>query len=179
MTLNRREQILVSVIAGIVVLGATWGVGVALTQRWRDVRDHVSTCRREVMAMRTAINQKSRWQGEVEQLRRGLGRQEHAIEQMSDLLKRIDEVGAASGLVINSRRPQAVAERGAYRELPLQCAFESTTESLVRFLYALQTGASAISVDQLQVAPRPDNPSVLRGEIQLRAFTSRPAKGSS
>lgn len=179
MTLNRREQILITVIAGIVVLGGTWGVGASLAQRWRDTRNQVSTRRRELTAMRVAIGQKSQWQGEVERLRQGLGQQEQALNQMSDLLKRIDEVGAASGIIISSRRPQPVAERGAYRELPLQCAFEATTESLVRFLYALQTGASVISVDQLQVAPRPDNSGILRGEIQLRALTSRAVKGSS
>ncbi len=179
MTLNQREQILISVIAGIVVIGGTWGVGAVLAQRWRETRSQLSARRREVSSMQTAIGQKSQWQGEVERLRQGLGQQQQALNQMSDLLKRIDEVGVASGLVISSRRPQPVAERGAYRELPLQCAFEATTESLVRFLYALQTGASVISVDQLQVAPRPDNSGLLRGEIQLRALTSRAAKGSS
>jgi hypothetical protein len=40
----------------------------------------------------------------------------------------------------------------------------------VKFLFALQTGAGFMSVEQLTLSPRPENPGILRCEIQVRAF---------
>ena len=64
-------------------------------------------------------------------------------------------------------------EKDVYRELPVQCTFEATIDSLVKFLHGIQSGAGFMSVEQLQVAGRPDNPSILRCDIHVRALASK------
>jgi len=70
-------------------------------------------------------------------------------------------------------------DKGVYRVLPVQCTVEATTESLVKFLFALQTGAGFMSVEQLTLSPRPENPGILRCEIQVRALSVKQGSTNS
>jgi len=177
MKLNPREQILISVIRAMVLLGGSWLFGGTLWGRWRELQRTVTAKQRELAGMEAAIRSKPEWQREAGQLREGLGPQK-PLEQMSDLLKRLDQAGATAGVQISARRPAPVVDHGTYRELPVQCSFDATTESLVRFLYTLQTGEGLVSIEQLQVAGRPDNPSLLRCELHLRALGGRGGKAT-
>ena len=178
MTLNQREQILVSAVAGLVVLFATYLAGAALAERWREQSRKIVSRQRELASMQAAIRSRPQWLAQTEQLRQGLHRQQR-FEQMSDLLKQLEDIGKTAGVVISARRPLPLVEHGDYRELAVQCSFEAGIQSLVQFLFALQTESGLITVEQLQLAPRPDNISILRGDIQLRALTERGGKAAS
>jgi Tfp pilus assembly protein PilO len=178
MTLNQREQTLVGAIAGLAVLFGTWAVGAALAERWKEQSRKIVSRQRELVSIQAAIRNRPQWLAQTEQLRQGLRRQQR-FEQMSDLLKQVEDTGKTAGVVISARRPLPLVEQGNYRELAVQCSFEAGIQSLVQFLFALQTETGLITVEQLQLAPRPDNISILRGEIQLRALTERGGKASS
>ena len=91
----------------------------------------------------------------------------------SDVEKKIVEVATSSGIQLTSRRSMTVEDKGVYRVFPVQCGVEATTDSLVHFLFSLQTAAGFMSVEQLQVAPKPENPNILRCDILVRALTSK------
>lgn len=178
MTLNPREQMLVGAVAALVVLLATWAGGSALARRWQEQSRKIVSRQRELASMQAAIRNRPQWVARTEALRQGLRRQQR-FEQMSDLLKQIEDIAKTAGVVISARRPMPPVEHGGYRELAVQCSFEAGIQSLVQFLFALQTETGLISVEQLQLAPRPDNITILRGEVQLRALTERGAKAAT
>lgn len=178
MTLNQREQILVGAVAGLALLFGTWAAGVALAGRWQEQTRKIASRQRELASMQAAIQSRPQWLARTEELRQGLRRQQR-FEQMSDLLKQIEEIGKTAAVVISARRPMPPVEHGNYRELAVQCSFEASIQSLVQFLFSLQTETGLIHVEQLQLAPRPDNISILRGDIQLRALIDRSGKASS
>ncbi len=178
MTLNQREQILVGAIAGLAVLFGTWAAGAALANRWREQSHKILSRQRELASMQAAIRSRPQWVAQTEQLRQGL-RQQQRFEQMSDLLKQLEDVAKSAGIAISARRPLPTEEHGGYRELAVQCSFEASIQSVVQFLFALQTETGLITVEQLQLAPRPDNVSILRGDIQLRALSERGGKAAS
>jgi len=178
MKLNPREQTLLLVIAGLVVLMATYAAAATLRERWGERSRKIQSRQRELAAMQAAIRNRPQWLARVEELRQGLRRQQQ-FEQMSDLLKHLEDTGKTAGIVISARRPMPPVEHGDYRELAVQCSFEASIQSLVQFLFALQTETGLLNVEQLQVAPRPDNVSILRGDIQLRAVSERKGKAVS
>ena len=102
-----------------------------------------------------------------------MSKQPVQFEMTSDVLKKISEIGQTTGVVIQSQRPMPAEEKDSYRVLPVQCTFEASTEALVKFLHGLQFEAGFMSVEQLQVAGRPDNPSILRCDIHVRALASK------
>jgi hypothetical protein len=46
-------------------------------------------------------------------------------------------------------------------------------------LFALQTAAGFVSVEQLQITPRTENQGILRCDIQVRALAAKPVGAKS
>ena len=173
MALNKRERTLLTVTITAIVLGANYLLIVPLVGKWKTFGGTLTTRRRELEAMKVQIQHQPEWRQQYDELRHNISEKSARFDQTSDVLKKIDEVGSASGILIQSRRPLQAVDRDVYRELPVQCSFESSTESLVKFLYGLQTGAGLVSVEELRITPRADNPSILRCDIQIRALAGK------
>jgi len=177
--LNKRERILVGVTVAVVVLGGTYLLFTPLRTRSKKLGDEIGNQRRTLEAMKATLERAPEWQKQYEDLQKKVGRQGPQFEQGSDVLKKIEEMGTIAGIVIINRRQLPSVEKDVLRELPVQCSFEATTESLVKFLHGLQSSSGFMCVDQLQVAPKPDNSGILRCDIQIRALSGRAEKTSS
>jgi Tfp pilus assembly protein PilO len=173
MSISKRERILLVVTVTIIVLGLNYLLLLPLARTWSELNRKLRSQRRELAAMKATIERKPVWQLEYDKLRAGLGQRTERFQQTTDVLKKIEEVANASGILINSRRPLPVEDKVEYRVLPVQCAVEATIESLTKFLHGLQTGAGFMSVEQLQINPKPDNPAILRCDIQVRALAGK------
>jgi Tfp pilus assembly protein PilO len=173
MALSKREwKLLVATITVIVVvvnyLLLSW-----LLKDWRSLHSGLHNKRTELASMRAVIDRAPGWQRDYDELRRSLGRTAVNYEQSTDVLKKVEEIGVASGIVIENRRSLPPVEKDVYRELPVQCTIQATVESLVKFLHTLQTEAGFLRFDELKVSPRPDNPNILRCEVQVRALAAK------
>lgn len=178
MALNKRERFLLVTTIGAVVVGGTYLLASPLTRSWRSINSELETRRKELGMVNSTIARKPGWQQEYDQLRASVRQGTERFNMTSDVLKKIEDVGTAAGVIIVSRRPLPVVDKEVYRELPVQCSIETTLDSLVKFLHALQTGSGLMNVEQLQVLPKPDNPTILRCEIQIRALAGQSEGGS-
>jgi Tfp pilus assembly protein PilO len=173
MKINKREQLLLGVTIGLVVLGLTYVLAAPLFRRWNALGALWRDKQTMHQAMVDYIAQRPQWEREYAKLRTTLGESDVRYAQTSDVLKKIEEVGAAAGIQINARRPLPMVDKGVYRELPVQCSFEGATDALVKFLHTLQFGSGFVSVEQLQIYPRTDSPGLLRCDIQIRALAGK------
>lgn len=171
MALNKRERVLLVATITLLAGGGNFFLVSPLIRNWSTLSRALTNQRREVAAQQATIQRKAEWQQEYDKLRHGLGQQTQRFRQASDVLKQIEEIGLASGVVISARRPLPVVERDVYRELPVQCTIEAKSDSLVKFLFALQTGSGLMSVEQIQVTQQPTG--ILRCDIQIRALSSK------
>ncbi len=170
MALSKRERGLLIVTIAALVIGAQYLVAVPLSRSWKRVGDDLKAGQADLEYYRGHIARMPEWQAEMEQLRSQVGEKITEFVEMSDVLKKIQEVGDAAGVIITERKELPENDRGVYRELPVRCRLDATTESLVKFLYALRTGSGFVNVDQLQVQPQPNNVGVLRCEILIHAL---------
>jgi Tfp pilus assembly protein PilO len=171
MALSKREQKLLTATVVILAVGASYAILAPLLKGWGRAGRSLTAQRRELGVMKSIVQRQPAWEEEYAQLRASLNQAPQRFNAASDVLKKIEEVGAGSGVIISARRSRKEEDRGVYMELPVDCTVEATTESLVRFLYALQTAAGFMRVEQLQVSPKPDNPALLRCDIQVRALS--------
>lgn len=172
MALNKRERTLLIVTITVLFVTSQYLLAVPMVKSWRGLDRDLYTARRELEAHRAHIARVPQWQAEYDQLRGQVGKMTQ-FEGMSDLLKTIEEVGATAGVIITKRKPLMENDRGVYRELPVQCGMDATIESLVKFLFALRTGSGFVNVEQLQVQPQPNNPSILRCDILIHAVAGK------
>jgi len=179
MALSKREQALAILTVVVLVSVGSWLLFLPLWRAWQRFGTERHVAQRELEAYRATIAQEPEWQAEYDRLRAQLGQKMEQFEQTSEVLKKIEEVGAAAGVVISQRRELTKTDRGVYRELPVQCRVEATTEALVKFLYALRTGSGFVSVEQLQVVTQSGNSSVLRCDFVIHALAGKSEKPES
>jgi Tfp pilus assembly protein PilO len=170
MKITKRERGLLGLTVTVITLGINYLLVIPLLRSWRETGNKFATQQRELGLIQATIQHEAQWRKEYDQLKRSLGEHTESFQETSDVLKKIEEVATGSGVQITSRRTLVEEDKGVYRVLPVQCAVEATTDSLVKFLFALQTGAGFVSVEQLQVSPRPENTGILRCDIQVRAL---------
>lgn len=179
MNVTARERTLLVLTLLVVAAIGTYAFGDWLFRTYQSARRKTAMQQRELEAIRATIARAPEWQQQYDQLRQSLGKSTEQFDQTSDVLKRIEEMSAQAGVVITARKPLPATDRDLYRELPVECSFEAGLESLVRFLIALRTSATLMSVQQLRIAPRLDKPAILRCEIQIRALTGKTEKRPS
>jgi Tfp pilus assembly protein PilO len=173
MKITKRERGLIGLTVTVIALGINYLLVIPMVRSWRETGDKFVTQQRELSVIQATIQHEEQWRKEYDQLKRSLGEHTESFQETSDVLKKIEEVATSSGVQITSRRTMVEEDKGVYRVLPVQCAVEATTDSLVHFLFALQTGAGFMSVEQLQVSPRPENTGILRCDIQVRALAAK------
>jgi len=174
MALNKRERVLLSTTITLIVLGVNYLLLVPLTHRWGSLREQLSSKRRELKEDEAFIQRAPQWQKEYDELRGKANQQSVRFQQASDVSKKIEELRSASGILIKDTRTMSIVERDVYRELPVQCNnIEATAETLVKFLYAVQTSPEFMSIEELTVTPQPDNPRLLRCTIRLQALMGK------
>ena len=173
MKITKRERQLLVITITAIVLGLNYFLIVPLARIWGEAGTKLGRQRRELVGMKGVIAQEPQWQKEYDELKQSLGQRSERFEHVSDVMSKINQVAGNSGVIISVRRPMPEEDKGLYRVLPVQCSIEANTDSLVKFLFALQTGAGFVSVEQLRVTPRPDNPTILRCDIQVRALAGK------
>jgi Tfp pilus assembly protein PilO len=178
-TITKRERSLLVITISVIVVGVNFFVVRPLLRNWRSAGDQLKTQQQQLALMEATIDHKNQWQKQYDELRQSLGQRTESFQQSSDVEKKILEVATGSGVQITSRRPMMEEDKGVYRVLPEQVALEATTDSLVKFLFALQTAAGFMSVEQLQVAPKNENQGILRCDIQVRALAAKQAGAKS
>jgi Tfp pilus assembly protein PilO len=173
MALNKREGILLGTIIALTVVGGNYFLLAKLASNWQTLRGQLNTSRKEWNGIEATIQLAPGWQKEYAQLGASLGQKSQTFQQPSDVRDKLENVASTSGVLIKDRRFMQPVEKDTYRELPVQCNFESTIVTLVKFLYGIQTSSGFMSVEELQVTPQLDNPTVLRCSIRLQALTGK------
>jgi Tfp pilus assembly protein PilO len=179
MAMTKRERSLLVITTTAIVLGVNYFVVVPLLRNWRSAGEQLKTQQQQLTLMKATIDHGPQWQKQYDELKQSLGQRAESFQQSSDVGKKILEVAKSAGVQISSSRPMLEEDKGIYRVLPEQLAVEATTDSLVRFLFALQTAAGFVSVEQLQITPRTENQGILRCDIQVRALAAKPVGAKS
>ena len=171
MAMNKRERNLLVATITLVVVGVNYFLASYLIGKWQPLTGQILTKQRELEGMQATVARKSEWQTSFDDLKHNL-KESQAFETSNDVLKKIQEVGKTAGILLQSSRSLREEPKDVYRELPVQCTFESTIESLVKFLYGVQTAAGFMTVENLSVTSKADNSNILRCDIQVRALAS-------
>lgn len=171
MALNKRERNLLIITISAVVFGLNYLLLAPLIGKWRTLGTELITKRRELQGMQSTVVHRAEWQSSYDQLGHSL-KSSVTFDAPSDVLKKIEEVGGNAGILIQSRRMLRTEPKEVYRELPVQCTFEATTESLVKFLFGVQTAAGFMTVETISVTSKSDNSNILRCDTQVRALAA-------
>jgi Tfp pilus assembly protein PilO len=179
MKVTKRERTLFGITVTVVAIVINYMLVIPLVRGWQDTGARLKSQQRQLAVMEATIQRGPEWGKQYNELRQSLGSRTENFQQITDVQKKIEEIRKSSGVQVTAITPMSPEDKGVYRVLPVRCAVEATTESLVKFLFALQTGAGFVSVEQLQISPRPENPGILRCDVQVRALAAKQGRTGS
>ena len=178
MQINKRERQLLILTTTVVVVALNVLLFSPLLTQWQKMNVELKTKRLELAKEQGVISRAPDWRRSYDELGRNL-KQSERFDSATDVMKKVDEVGGAAGILTQSKRPMKEEEHDVYREWAVEYHFETTTESLVKFLHGLQTSSGFMTVEQLNISAKPDNSGILRGDIQIRALVAKEGKSAS
>ena len=178
MQISKRERQLLILTSTVVVVGLNLFLFFPLLARWQKMNLELKAKRQELAKEQATIDRTPEWRRSYEELGRNL-KQAERFESATDVIKKVDEVGGAAGILTQTKRPMKEEEHEVYHEWAVEYHFETTVESLVKFLHGLQTSSGFMTVEQLNVSAKPDNSGILRGDIQIRALVAKEGKPAS
>jgi len=165
----------------VAVVLLNWFLFSKLRDPWQKMNAELNTKRQELTREQMIVGRVPEWRHSYEALGRNL-KQSERFETSTDVIKKVDEVAAAAGILTQSKRMLNTLkqeEHDVYQEWPVQYNFEATTEPLVKFLYGLQTASGFMTVEQLTVNVKAGSSGILSGIIQIRALAAKEGKTAS
>jgi hypothetical protein len=114
--LSQRERTLLGATVTVLFVAAQYLLAAPFARTWRQLGNELFAEQRELSAHQAHIARGPQWQAEYDQLRAQVGQKITQFVEMSDVLKKIEEVGAGAGVIITGRKPLPENDRGVYRE---------------------------------------------------------------
>jgi hypothetical protein len=179
MRISDRELTLAVVSGAAVLIGVTILGARPFLVEARELRERQVTLRQDMEQDRTLAADKDRWMKEMDGLKGMLAR--FPAEQRMDVhwLSVMDRKAAQHSVSIVRRKAGEEKPAGEVFELPIECSdWEGSLDSLVHFLFELQSEGAMFDVRQLTVKPKGRN--LFRGGFSLScAYVKEGAKATS
>lgn len=178
MKLTSRELVLAFATVLVVVLALTFMIGRPYLDEWRQLAQNWGTLQRRITVAEKTISQKDRWYSELAVIQKDLPRYEMGKDITADLLKMLEQTANVHGLTLLKRDPGEEKSVGQVYEFSITCTWEGTLNSLVHFLYAIQSKGAILDIRQLTVSPDGGSPDRLKGGFTVdAAYTREPPAG--
>lgn len=171
MKVTSRELNLLLATLAVALFGATALMARPRVTQWKALKADQAQQRTEIEQDQRLLDDRARWEQEFDSLRQYLP--QFPADKKMDIhwLSIMDSLASKHGVRISRRDVGEEKRLGDVYELPIDVRdWEGTLESLVHFLFELQTQGAMLDIRQLSM--KPNEQRVLRGRFILYcAFT--------
>jgi hypothetical protein len=161
-----RETALAFVTITVALFGGTFLMARSRFSQWQELRAKQDRLEREIRADRELISRRDEWEAEFAQVRQLLPAQPPDRKMDIFWLTVIDRLAAKHDVKITKIEASDEERLGDVYELPIECkTWEASLDSIVRFLFDLQSQGAMLDIRQLFV--RSKDGGKLRGRLTL------------
>ncbi len=174
MKMSPREMVLLMATLAVALFGITALLARPRFDEWKALRLAQHELREELAQDRRLLESRARWEDEFEALRSYLP--QYPVDQKMDIhwMSIMDQLAAKHRVRINTRQAREERQVGDVYELPIEVRdWEAPLDSLVRFLFELQSQGAMLDLRQLTM--KPNEQKVLRGRFLLYCAFTRAA----
>ncbi|HIE10408.1 MAG TPA: hypothetical protein EYP62_02225 [Kiritimatiellae bacterium] len=182
MKITRREMVLGWLTLVVVLAGISFWWGSATLEEWKKTRSRIMEGRKRIEWIERSIRRRPQLERRFAELSRQLPRYELGQDVTAEILKNLERMARRHGFQLLRREPEKEKDLGDLFQVAVNCSWQGSLESLVHFLYDIQTSGAMFDIDQLTVSPAQGGPGELKGTLKLVvAYTrgSRETAGGS
>ena len=172
MRLSSREAVLVLSTAAVALFGGSALVARPKVDVWKETRRQQEAVRTEIEQDERLLQQRESLETELAELSQSLPA--YSTDKKMDIhwLSTMDRFAAKHGVKISRRQAGEEKKAGDVRELPIECQqWEGNLDSLVHFLFDLQSEGGMLDVRHLLI--KPEKGDLLRGRFTLYCAYTR------
>jgi Tfp pilus assembly protein PilO len=176
MKISTREMGLAWVTTVVLTLAATYWFGQPKAKAWKDAVKDRETLRWKMKEIEHLLGDQANVNQRLAVLREQLPQHPRGKDVTAELLMTIERTAQQHGLILLRREPEKEKSVDDLYEVAINCAWESTLDALVHFLYALQIQGAILDIRQLTMTPGQGSPDRLKGNFTVNcAYTRAPA----
>ncbi len=167
MKASRRETLLGLIAFTAILFGLTyWLTGSTIVEQRRIKADKVRLLR-QIELHKRILTEKDVWISRLEELQSQLPVYDDKTAITAELLKLIKRMADEHGLDLVRTQPYREEQNGGLYELGVSCNWEGKLDSLVHFLYTLQSQGVRFDVLQLNAQPDAQRDRILKGSMTI------------
>ncbi|QBG46208.1 hypothetical protein EGM51_01865 [Verrucomicrobia bacterium S94] len=179
MKISQREMILGVATLTLIMGGLTYIVIHNKMAVHRTNKTKIENLKQQILLDEARIRMQQNWIEELNERQKDL--RVFDTEQRSvspELMKSINSIAGRHGLHITRNQPRSENPTGDLFELPINCVWDGTLESLVNFLTELQQQGVRYDVRSLTVQPAGKNSGKLKGNMVIHCVYTRKPGGA-
>ncbi len=166
MKLTLREMMLAWITSVVLLFLPTWYFFAApRLAAAREKLDRQETLRADLDSETKMLNQKSVWQGKLDESLKTLSSFPETQDVTADMLIKVENVATSNSLVLTRREPQKERRHGGLGSLDIKCNWEGSLDALTHFLFALQQDHGMLDISQLYI--KSENKGLLKGTFTI------------
>lgn len=177
MKLSQREILLFWATGVAALAGVSYMIAGPKVTEWKALREAEAEAARKIALSERLVAQAPQWETKLGELRKRLPVYPREKDVTADLLIRLEQIAEQSGLQLLSRDVEREAQHGDLFELAVNCKWEGRLESVVQFLFDLQSQDVILDAGQLNITP--NERKMPRGSFTVNCSYARVASPSA
>lgn len=169
MSLSRRELIMAGSVSAVVIGLVSWVIASPLIAKIQMSNTQQIKLNGEKAVLDKLISQRTAVQQDLETLRAQLPHFAQDEQVSAQIVSRVQQIAADSGVVLLRRDPATEQVIGDLSEISVDCQWEGTLENILKFLFAAQTQGAMLDIRQLNIQPHTQTTQAgrLKGNFKL------------
>lgn len=173
MNLSSREWMLLGLTCLAVLIGGTFWLGEPMLQQLNERREQRSTLRDREKIAAYLLDQRDEIASRWDAIRSRMPMYPENLDVTSQLLKDLQRSADQFNLALLRVEPDDEENVGDLYEVSIQCSWEGTLDSLVKFLYKVQEESGMVDTRQLTITPTRSGVRMLKGNMVVDYAYSR------
>ena len=173
MKLSQREFILGWTTALVMLAGITYWVIQPRLETWREMRHYRQAIFDQIKLAQRLVDQRPQWMERMDQLRASVERHPADRDVTADYLRLLERLASENNLTLIKRNAQKEKAFGDLLEVLIDCTWEGSLDSLVRFIYALEKQPAVMDIEELTVSLVSGQEAKLKGNFIIVCVYSR------
>jgi Tfp pilus assembly protein PilO len=165
--ISKRETLLGLIALTAILFGLTYWLAGSHIEEQREIQKNKARLLHQIEMHKRILAEKEAWYGRLEELQAQLPVYDENISITAELLKFIKRTADAHGLDLVRTQPTSEKQTGSLYELGVSCSWEGTLDSLVKFLYDIQSQGIRFDVLQLTAQPDAQRDRILKGSMTI------------
>ena len=170
--MSQREKVVINLTLLVIILSLLYSFVLRpLYSKYEDLNQQIDIKRSQLERDLQLLKERNSLKQEFAKYGKILKAKGTEEEEMASVLAEIEKIGKSTAIYLSDVKPQKVKDMGFCRIMLVEIKFQSSMQTLTKFIYELQNSPFLLKASRLQVSSQKAGSDLLEGDIQISKVT--------